>query len=178
MILNLTPGTATPALPGLPILSSTEVMVTAVDVSVMPNTSHQGQRIRDSVESDTPNPCPKLALGRTFSSWLANSDERGAAPLKQNRMFFRSASYCFVAGCCKSMSDHRLLSRNECYLPCKAERPWAEQHFRVLLVNFQIKKKSSNTNRRWVILWRLTLSKKLGQPNLGVITTAIYFFRR
>jgi hypothetical protein len=25
-----------------------------------------------------------------------------------------------------------------------------------------------------VILWRLTLSKKLGQPNLGIMTTAIY----
>ena len=52
----------------------------------------QEQRIRDSVELDTPYPCPKLALGTTFSSWLANSEERGAAPLKQKRMFFSSAS--------------------------------------------------------------------------------------
>lgn len=63
--------------------------------------SHQGIRISDSVKSDSPNPCPKLALGRTVSSWLANSEERGAAPLKQKRMFFSSASYSFVAGCCE-----------------------------------------------------------------------------
>jgi hypothetical protein len=35
-------------------------------------------------------------------------------------------------------------------------------------------RKVVDTYRRCVILWRLTLSKKLGQPNFGIITTVIY----
>jgi hypothetical protein len=36
------------------------------------------------------------------------------------------------------------------------------------------KKERVGTHRRWVTLWRLALSKKPGQPNFGIITTAIY----